>query len=244
MTNIKIGQLAKRTGVTIRTLHYYDEIGLLKPANSSEAGYRLYSKSDIIRLQQILSLQQLGFSLQNIHQCLDEQKIPLLDVLKMHSKKMQQQLMQLNQLCDRMDTVLNHIGDDNSVDIEIFLDLIKATTLIEKHYTPEQQETLKQRAEHMGPEGLKQTEEQWRDLIAAVKYEQSQNTPSDSSRMQDLANQWQTLIEAFTGADQGMLKSLNHYNQENPQTLQTHGFKMDNELMTYIGKALKMRQNH
>src|SRR6476620_1521247 len=59
---LRVGELAKRTGLTVRTLHHYDEIGLLKP--SLHTGYRLYTATDVARLQQVLSLRQLGFSLE------------------------------------------------------------------------------------------------------------------------------------------------------------------------------------
>ncbi|HHP7244688.1 MAG TPA: MerR family DNA-binding transcriptional regulator [Elainellaceae cyanobacterium] len=64
MSNLmKIGDLTKQTGLSIRTLHYDDEIGLLSPSHRTDVGHRLYSDPDIIRLQQILSLRQLGFML-------------------------------------------------------------------------------------------------------------------------------------------------------------------------------------
>jgi MerR family transcriptional regulator, thiopeptide resistance regulator len=50
---LKVGDLAKQTGVSVRTLHYYDEIGLLSPSHRTDTGYRLYDKADIMRLQQI-----------------------------------------------------------------------------------------------------------------------------------------------------------------------------------------------
>jgi DNA-binding transcriptional MerR regulator len=58
---LKVGELARRTGLTVRTLHHYDEIGLLNPSLHTEAGYRLYTAGDVARLQQVLSLRQLGF---------------------------------------------------------------------------------------------------------------------------------------------------------------------------------------
>ncbi|WP_051038815.1 MerR family transcriptional regulator [Chamaesiphon minutus] len=66
----KIGDLSKRTGLSIRTLHYYDEIGLLSPSHRTESGYRVYGKQDIIRLQQIVTLKQIGFSLEDVRSCL------------------------------------------------------------------------------------------------------------------------------------------------------------------------------
>ena len=62
----KVGELASLTGLTVRTLHHYDEINLLKPCEYTDSGHRLYGEEDIIRLQQILSLRQLGFSLEEI----------------------------------------------------------------------------------------------------------------------------------------------------------------------------------
>lgn len=59
---LKVGELSQRTGLTIRTLHHYDAIGLLKPSIHTGTGYRLYTPSDVGRLQQVLSLRQFGFS--------------------------------------------------------------------------------------------------------------------------------------------------------------------------------------
>jgi DNA-binding transcriptional MerR regulator len=58
-TAMKVGELAKQTGISVRTLHYYDEIGLLSPSGRTESDYRLYAEADIVRLQQIMSLRQL-----------------------------------------------------------------------------------------------------------------------------------------------------------------------------------------
>lgn len=67
-----VGEVSQATGVTVRTLHHYDEIGLLSPRERSEAGYRLYSYHDLERLQEVLVWRQLGFSLQEIKALLDE----------------------------------------------------------------------------------------------------------------------------------------------------------------------------
>src|ERR1700730_9622060 len=67
-----VGELSELAGVTVRTLHHYDEIGLLSPSDRSEAGYRLYSYADLERLQEVLVWRQLGFSLAEIKALLDE----------------------------------------------------------------------------------------------------------------------------------------------------------------------------
>ncbi len=68
-----IGEFAKKAQVTIRSLHHYEKIGLLKPAATTEGGHRLYSDRDFIRLQQIVLLKSLGFSLLSIRQILDRE---------------------------------------------------------------------------------------------------------------------------------------------------------------------------
>ena len=66
-TTWKIGELASQSGITVRTLHHYHQTNLLVPSEFTEAGHRLYTKSDIKKLQQILSLKQMGLSLEEIH---------------------------------------------------------------------------------------------------------------------------------------------------------------------------------
>jgi MerR family transcriptional regulator, thiopeptide resistance regulator len=68
----KVGEVAELAGVTVRTLHHYDELGLLSPSGRSEAGYRLYSYDDLSRLREVLTWRALGFSLSEISALLDD----------------------------------------------------------------------------------------------------------------------------------------------------------------------------
>ena len=67
---LKVGDLARRTGLTVRTLHHYDEVGLLKPSGRSDAGYRLYSQADVQRLHGIQTMRQMGLALGDIAELL------------------------------------------------------------------------------------------------------------------------------------------------------------------------------
>lgn len=73
---LTVGQVAKKMGVTVRTLQYYDRVGVLSPSAESEGGRRLYTEKDFIRLHQILSLKSLGFSLEDIKQRLPSLEAP------------------------------------------------------------------------------------------------------------------------------------------------------------------------
>src|SRR5271165_6608829 len=89
---LRVGELAKRTGLTIRTLHHYDEIGLVKPSRHGESGYRLYTAVDLARLQQVLSLKQLGFSLEEVRDCLDSPDFSPRDLIERHIERLREQM--------------------------------------------------------------------------------------------------------------------------------------------------------
>lgn len=74
---LKVGELARRTRLTIRTLHHYDEIGLLRPSLYTGSGHRLYTAGDVARLQQVVSLRQLGFSLEAWQELLAQLKVEM-----------------------------------------------------------------------------------------------------------------------------------------------------------------------
>src|SRR5437868_7723584 len=99
---LKVGELARRTGLTIRTLHHYDEIGLLKPSLHTESGHRLYTAGDIARLQQVISLRQLGFSLEEVQGCLNRPEFAPLEVIRLHVARLREQIEMQRGLCERL----------------------------------------------------------------------------------------------------------------------------------------------
>src|SRR5256714_12769862 len=102
---LKVGELARRTGLTIRTLHHYDEIGLLKPSLRTESGHRLYGAGDVARLQQVVSLRQLGFSLEEVRDCLGRPGFAPLEVIRLHVAKLREQIELQRELCGRLEAV-------------------------------------------------------------------------------------------------------------------------------------------
>src|SRR5258707_13337974 len=80
----KVGELAKRTGVSVRALHHYDEIGLLSPSHRTSGGHRLYTEVDVARLQQIRSLRELGLGLDDIAKSLSDPALTLRRVVELH----------------------------------------------------------------------------------------------------------------------------------------------------------------
>src|SRR5215217_3037827 len=102
---LKVGELARRTGLTVRTLHHYDAIGLLKPSLHTESRHRLYTAGDVARLQQVLSLRQLGFSLEEVRACLDRPGFSPLEVVRLHLGRLREQIELQRKLCERLEAV-------------------------------------------------------------------------------------------------------------------------------------------
>jgi MerR family transcriptional regulator, thiopeptide resistance regulator len=206
--SLKVGDLAKQTGVSVRTLHYYDEIGLLSPSHRTEAGYRLYSEDDIIRLQQIVSLRQIGFSLEQIRECFEQSEFSPHHVVQLHLSQLKEQMALQQQLYARLETIATRLESTEAVSIQEFIQLIGVTTMIEKYYTPEQQEYLKARGEMLGEEQIHQVETEWQELIEQVRIEMANGTDPASESVQALARRWRSLIQEFTGGDPGIEQSL------------------------------------
>ena len=95
---MRISEVAKLTGITVRTLHYYDEIGLLKPSEITEAGYRLYSREDLEILQQILFFRELDFPLSQIKEIMNNPNYDKEEALKKQKELLIQQRQRIEGL--------------------------------------------------------------------------------------------------------------------------------------------------
>src|SRR5437762_852408 len=134
---LKVGELARRTGLTIRTLHHYDEIGLLKPSLHTESGHRLYTADDVARLQQVLSLRQLGFGLEEVRHCLDRPGFSPLEVIGLHVARLREQIELQRGLCERLEALAEHFRPAGNVSADEFVQTIEVMTMVANYYRPE-----------------------------------------------------------------------------------------------------------
>lgn len=109
MSTYSVKQLAKLAGVSVRTLHLYDERGLLKPSARTEAGYRLYGQAELLRLQQILFYKELDFPLQEIGHILDEPGFDLLKALAEHREALTARKERIGRLIATIDKTMSNL---------------------------------------------------------------------------------------------------------------------------------------
>jgi DNA-binding transcriptional MerR regulator len=233
----KVGELAKQTGVSVRALHYYEEIGLLQPSHRNGAGYRLYASSDIVRLQQIKSLRQLGFSLAEIRDCLDRPDFSPQRVIELHLSLLREEIKLQHKLVDRLQALLESLRSMREVSIEELIQTIEVISMFEKYYTPEQLKEIKERGQKLGAERIRQAEAEWKELIEQVRAEMEKGTDPASEPVQRLAKRWMGLIQEFTGGNPEIAKSLRTLWQQEPTI---HGLETGpmREMGEYISKAM------
>ncbi len=234
----RIGELAKRTGLSVRALRHYDEIGLLVPSERSFSGYRRYSALDLRRLYRIVAMRQLGMGLEQIGAVIDGTGPDVRSTVWAQLEALDRQRELQDRLRSRLQSVLEALDREAEPSTELFIEAIEMTTMIEKYYNPEQLDQLAERGRELGAEAIKEAEREWGELIAAVQQERAEGTDPASPRMLELARRWQALIAQFTGGDTGIENALGEmYKNEGPEPASRGA--LDDELMQYVRKAIQ-----
>lgn len=115
MEKYTVSRLARLAGISIRTLHHYDKIGLLKPAKRAESRYRYYGKEELYRLQQILFFKELNFSLSKIQQILDDPDFDQIEALEYQKKLIEKQSDRLDKLLTTIDKTIKELKEDKTM---------------------------------------------------------------------------------------------------------------------------------
>jgi len=230
----KIGELARRTGLTVRTLHHYDAIGLLSPAERSGGGHRVYGEADVQRLYRIVSLRSLGFPLEAIGAALDGDGFDARAAVEDHLARLEDQMEQQRRLRISLRQLLDRLGSDD------FLTTIEEMTMYERYYTPEQRQELEQRRQAIGDEAIREVEREWAEIFATLRAEMDAGTDPADPKLRPLAERGQELVAMFTGGDPGITKALKQmWEHEDPEKV-SHGM-VDAELMAYYGRIQAAR---
>jgi DNA-binding transcriptional MerR regulator len=134
----RVGELAARTGLTVRTLHHYHEIGLLVPSLHSEAGHRRYTSADVRRLHRILALRGFGFALAEIGEILDEAPIDPRALFQRQLDQVDAQIAASHQLRQGLLGVLGELDNRVEPESRTMIELIEVMITMQHTLTPEQ----------------------------------------------------------------------------------------------------------
>jgi DNA-binding transcriptional MerR regulator len=155
-----VKQLSKLAGVTSRTLHHYDDIGLLKPSRIGDNGYRYYEEEALLRLQQILFYRELDLPLDKIRKIMAESSFDVLNALQSHKEALNKQVIRLNRLMQTVDNTINHMKGKTKM----------SPNGLFEGFNEEEQEKLAQEAEQMyDPETVRASNKKWKGYSATKK---------------------------------------------------------------------------
>jgi DNA-binding transcriptional MerR regulator len=235
----KIGEIASRTGLTIRTLHHYDQIGLFSPSRVTDSGHRLYTDADVTRLHQIISLKQLGFALEEIKVMMSNPDYHLTDMLKMQLSRLNEQISNLIELRVRLRDIFELLDSGQSVSSERFMMAMQMMRIIQSpHFKPGQAEEMKNLFKSLGMYELEKSYAEGQQLIAEFrKYKKMGKLPDDPG-VSALAERWKREVDLFAPADAEFIQSAEHYYSEHPEDAVRFG--MDGDLYEFIKKAVSL----
>ena len=195
---------AQLAGVTVRALHHYDRLGLLKPRRSLSR-YRLYHERDLERLEQIVALKFLGLSLRQIRKLLDEDRRKLPDVLRAQRRALEAKRHQLDRAIGAIHDAELSLRPGSSPDVAALRKVIEVIEMQQdpdfwkRYYSDEAWAAMARKREQWTPELQHKTEQAWAQLFRDV--EAVLGTDPASAPAQELAKRWQALVESFTGGD-------------------------------------------
>ncbi len=208
-----VKQLAQMAGVSVRTLHYYDQIGLLKPSNRSDSGYRLYDESELLRLQQILFFKELDFPLNKIRGILDEPDFDKIAALQKHRLLLQKQAERTMLLLKTIDKTIQKLTEDSMsmTDEELYEGFTKEQIdryerEVAEKFDPQRVQESKRRIDKM-------TKQQWQnvkdegDKVTQLIADLADRAPDDTA-VQALIARHHAWIENFYPASADVYRGL------------------------------------
>ncbi len=191
-------------GVTVRALHHYDRIGLLRPRRTS-AGYRVYEDRDVERLEQIVALKSLGAPLAKIREMLDTHPLGLADALRAQRRVLEERRRALGRAIRAILAAERYVksgGANRSAALKKVMETIqmeKQTEWTNQYYGDEAREKIEAGKGRWSPELQERVSRQWTDLIAEVQASLGEDPAGPKAQM--LASRWMGLVNEFTGGD-------------------------------------------
>ncbi|MHA6671756.1 MerR family transcriptional regulator [Enterobacter mori] len=226
---IQVGELAKRAGITVRTLHHYEQTGLLLPSARSAAGYRLYNLADVQRLHMIQALAKAGLELAEIRDFLEQESLSLTELLDAQIMLLDKQLRSIHTLRDRLVELRTGLIDDATPDLESWLQTLELMNMYDRWFSKEELQQLPFAVQKDALAAI------WSGLVAEASALLEQRIPVTDARAMDLATRWMERLEQDTAGKPEFLTRLNEMHSVEPQMQAQTGITP--EMTNYITRA-------
>ena len=228
------GEIAKKVGVTVRTIQYYDREGLLQPSTESEGGRRLYTHKELVKLQQILSMKQLGFTLEEIKVRLPSVNTPqeISVALMEQAKELRTKIITITNTLDAIEKLNTEIVQTKTVDWEKYADILALVYAkdesywLVKHFSDNIYSQIRS-LDKRDAEALMTAQNQILEKVGALH---AKGIPPESPEGQSLAKDFWDIVMEFTKGDVSLIAELQKLSE-----LQNGEWK---NKMKYIEKAV------
>jgi DNA-binding transcriptional MerR regulator len=203
-TGYSIGRLARMAGVSVRTLHHYDEIGLLQPSTRTASGYRVYGEQELLRLQQILFFRELGFALDAIRRILDDPGFDPVVALEGHRRLLQQQAARIGRLLHTIDRTMCKLTetdmDDKVTDEDLYAGFTDEQTEryrreVREQYDPELVAESERRVRNMSKQQWQALQQEGQEVHLALAA--LMDKPADDPQVQALIARHYAMMNQF-----------------------------------------------
>ena len=243
---MRVQEFAGMAGVTVRALHHYDRLGLLRPRRTP-AGYRVYSARDLERLEQVVALKFLGIPLKQIKTVLERDANGLGAALRMQRTVLEQKRRMLDMAIQAIHNAERSIppgGRPEAAQLKRIIEVIEMqenNDWAAKYYSPEARQKIAERAKEWTPELQAKVSKEWTDLFRDV--EACLNEDPAGEKAQALAVRWKKLVSGFTGGDPDISTGLNRLyadKQNWPAQMKEQMAPFSNpKVWEYMGRAMK-----
>lgn len=248
MTAYTVKQLAKLAGVSVRTLHHYDHIELLRPSSRTLAGYRLYQRADLVRLQQILFFKELDFSLAEIRDILDNPDFDEVKALEDHRQLLEQQTARIALLINTIDKTIHRLTEDTMplTDAELYEgftdeEIREMKQEVQERYDPELVKISNKRVRNMSKTQFQDVKEEGENIAREMAELMDQDVTSPE--VQALVARHHALNEQFYPTSAEMYRGLGQmYTQDD--RFRTHYDKYRPGLADFMAAAMAYYAEH
>jgi len=228
---LKVGELAKHTGLTVRTLHHYDAIGLLAPSARSDAGYRLYNAADIGRLHAIQALRLLGLPLAEIGGLLGAESGALPTIIQRQIASLDEPIAQASALRERLGLLEERLAEGAQPDMKDWLATLEQMSAYGRYFSPAEIKSVMA--------NWRVVADQWPPLIAEVAALMARGVPTDALEVQPLAYRWMNLMGQWMDGNYDLVTRWGEMYRREPVARRDDGPPA--ELIDYIGAAIGLR---
>lgn len=226
-TTWKVGRLAEASGLTVRTLHHWDAIGLLSPSSRTAGGHREYTEDDLGRLYLVLALRRLGLGLESIGVCLDAGVDPA-RVVADHLAGVEAEIAALGGLRERLVRLRDGLAGDEAPAAADLVGALRALggagapergEVVGRHLDADQVEVLRARAAGLGPAAHYLLEVEWPELYRRAERLRAEGVPAADARVRRLVARMDELSVLFSGGDTAISAGVRAAWREDPAAM-------------------------